>query len=372
MNNYAQQINTGVLKGRERLEGDLRRLIQSGTQDFSRPISTETELADAYKISRNTVRKALQILTNEGLLYKRHGLGTFVVQPEDRSPKHVSLNKILLVIPDYGSNPAAMGLFDRKLFAGVADYAFLNNVQLEIRGYTDSMAKLLDQFRNLKFDGIIWERPLAEYYPVIEELHHYKVPQVTISRQIAGVPVLFFDYESGVRDVVRFLRGIGHREIVFIDLNRQEPVFTNRRRIFKDELRKSGLENPDRYVYEGAFKNLTEAQLDEVFRAHPDLSAIFFSSVLTAEFWKYLQKRKFKIPRDFSLIALGENDHSIEIKELSSLYEPRQQIGRRAAELIRLQKTYGKIAVEPEYLRGELVIRGSCLSPGHILEKQLI
>lgn len=39
---------------------------------------TENELIEQYKISRVTVRKALDILQNEGLVAKRRGYGTFV------------------------------------------------------------------------------------------------------------------------------------------------------------------------------------------------------------------------------------------------------------------------------------------------------
>lgn len=358
--------------GRKRLEEDLRRLIQSGTLDFTLPISTEVELAKAYEISRNTVRKALQALTNEGLLYKRHGLGTFVVAPENRSTKHIALNKILLMLPNYEGHLADMGVYDRKLFSGVADYAFLNNAVLEVRGISDGTMKLLDQYRNLKFDGIIWERPEAEYFPIIEELHRYGVPQVTISRQLSGIPALFFDYEVGVREVMRFLQGIGHREIIFIDLNRQEPVFTSRREVFKEELHGSGIAQPENHVYESAFRELTDSKLEKIFHTHPNLTAIFFSVALFPEIWAYLQKNGITPPQDISLISLGENESSVNIKELSSLCEPRHQIGRRAAELIKLQKTHGKTSIETEYIPGELLIRGSCLSPGHILKRQIM
>jgi GntR family transcriptional regulator len=51
----------------------------------------EKELADEYTASRSTIRLALQVLVNQGLLETRHGLGTFV---RDRpAPRAVLLDQ---------------------------------------------------------------------------------------------------------------------------------------------------------------------------------------------------------------------------------------------------------------------------------------
>ncbi|MEH7108961.1 MULTISPECIES: GntR family transcriptional regulator [Bacillaceae] len=53
-------------------------------------IPNETELMDQYKVSRVTVRKAVEELVKEGYLVKRHGIGTFVSHSKiDRKIKHV-------------------------------------------------------------------------------------------------------------------------------------------------------------------------------------------------------------------------------------------------------------------------------------------
>ena len=45
-----------------------------------------TTLQQTYGVARNTVRKAVDMLADEGLVVKRPGWGTFVV-PEDQLPK---------------------------------------------------------------------------------------------------------------------------------------------------------------------------------------------------------------------------------------------------------------------------------------------
>ncbi|MBC7105150.1 MAG: GntR family transcriptional regulator, partial [Firmicutes bacterium] len=43
---------------------------------------TDDELAGIFKVSRMTVRQAVQELVNEGLLYRVKGLGTFISPPQ--------------------------------------------------------------------------------------------------------------------------------------------------------------------------------------------------------------------------------------------------------------------------------------------------
>ena len=45
-------------------------------------IPSENELAAAYQVSVGTVKKALSVLVDEGILYRRQGKGTFVNRPD--------------------------------------------------------------------------------------------------------------------------------------------------------------------------------------------------------------------------------------------------------------------------------------------------
>ena len=61
----------------QRLRGD----IAAGVYPTHSRIPSETELCQAYGVSRVTVRKALAELTREGLLRRMQGKGTFVCAP---------------------------------------------------------------------------------------------------------------------------------------------------------------------------------------------------------------------------------------------------------------------------------------------------
>jgi GntR family transcriptional regulator len=61
-------------------EQELRKAILTGEFQPGSQLPTEAELIDMLKVSRTTVREALRSLENEGLVLRRHGVGTFVLE----------------------------------------------------------------------------------------------------------------------------------------------------------------------------------------------------------------------------------------------------------------------------------------------------
>jgi GntR family transcriptional regulator len=60
---------------------DLRREIRDGIYKRGEKLPSEQELAIKYRVSRMTVRQSIAELIDEGLLFRRHGVGTFVAIP---------------------------------------------------------------------------------------------------------------------------------------------------------------------------------------------------------------------------------------------------------------------------------------------------
>lgn len=65
-----------------RLADDLRAMLLQGRFSGGVQLPTETELADQYAVSRQTVRRAFQDLVSEGLVYRVPGRGTFAEERE--------------------------------------------------------------------------------------------------------------------------------------------------------------------------------------------------------------------------------------------------------------------------------------------------
>ncbi|MES3631171.1 MAG: GntR family transcriptional regulator [Longimonas sp.] len=62
----------------EQLSNWLRTRIADGTYEADEQLPSEHTLCDQFDVSRVTVRRALQTLESEGLIYRKQGLGSFV------------------------------------------------------------------------------------------------------------------------------------------------------------------------------------------------------------------------------------------------------------------------------------------------------
>ena len=64
-----------------KIRESLREKIAAGELERGQKLPSEDELATQYGVSRMTVRQGISELIDEGLLYRRHGVGTFVTLP---------------------------------------------------------------------------------------------------------------------------------------------------------------------------------------------------------------------------------------------------------------------------------------------------
>lgn len=62
------------------LKEELKNNIKEGVWEVDSQIPTEKLLMEQYSVGRATVREALSMLVNEGYLYKKQGIGTFVAR----------------------------------------------------------------------------------------------------------------------------------------------------------------------------------------------------------------------------------------------------------------------------------------------------
>ena len=104
----------------QQIKGLLTRSLTLGEWKAGEALPAETELAQRFKVSQGTVRKALDALTADGLLVRRQGKGTFVATHAEAQVQY----RFLRLMPDQGAREAMQRRFlDLRRLRAPADIA---------------------------------------------------------------------------------------------------------------------------------------------------------------------------------------------------------------------------------------------------------
>lgn len=196
----------------ERLREELAR--NSGRPGYRLP--TEQELSRQYQLSRQTVRHALALLEEEGLIHRRQGSGSYATGLlPGAAPRQIAV--VASFMDDY-IFPAilhdASDVFSRQGYS-TAVYATENRVSTE----REILLRLLEE----PVGGLLVEgsktalpTPNADLY---QRLLQTGTPIVFLHGAYAGldrVPCVADDNYGGGYQLARYLAGQGHREIAGI------------------------------------------------------------------------------------------------------------------------------------------------------------
>lgn len=75
----------------ETISAEIRRRINEGFYPFDQPIPDEITLAKEFECSRMTMKRGLDLLVAEGMIFRKRGHGTFIVQ----APVHDKLVNVI-------------------------------------------------------------------------------------------------------------------------------------------------------------------------------------------------------------------------------------------------------------------------------------
>jgi len=199
--------------------------IESGKWAVGDQIPNEMELVDEYKVSRATVRQAILDLVREGLLIRRKGKGTFVLQskivknsainfcyPEEFGNKHVLVSMRVIASPTGVAK--YLGLSPRQKVYEIVRVRYFNFDEKPVALSTAYLQ--INLFPNLldkKFEGRLADF-LAEHYGI------------TISKFISYMePVLLDTNEAEILKVEQIQPAL---KLTRIGLNSQgAPIFLN-------------------------------------------------------------------------------------------------------------------------------------------------
>ena len=162
------------------------KMIESGQWQQHEKVPSENELAEQFSVSRMTARRALQELTEQGLLIRSQGAGTFVAtfksqsslleirniadEIQQRGHEHHSIQIELISVDVNNEIAILLGLKESESVFYSEVLHFENNepIQLEQR-YVNS--KLVPQYLQQNFAQITPHEYLSTEAPLTEATH---------------------------------------------------------------------------------------------------------------------------------------------------------------------------------------------------------
>ncbi len=345
------------------LLAELRQRILDGRLPAGSRLPSEAELSDTYAVSRGTVRHALGILTNEGLIERIKGSGSYVRPRNGEVTAALSpLSKRIGLVLSQSGNQLNM-----DILIGVEQGA-------KARGYRVSFSyaeENADQQRR-DIESLIADRveglivfPVGEdaAHEGIAQLKADKIPFVLVDRYFPDLDsdyVVADNYEGGYRATEHLLI-LGYRRIAFVYAHSSSLMVTSiydRWAGYRAALEHYGLPYEERLVYHSPVKGRYEDYLAQ--DSLPD--AIFAVNDLEAlAILKTAQRRGLRIPQDIAVVGFDDlNFASHLMPALTTIAQMRMELGLRAVNLVidRIEGASGPFKhIE---LPTRLVVRESC------------
>ncbi len=297
--------------------------VASGKYAVDASIPSERKLCDHFQVSRLTVRRAIDELINDGILYRRPGAGTFV-GPHNPAEKKQSFRgkvfKVAHVVLGYTSDSFGSEIVSRVLM-GVEQEAKSRGFELSFstldvrEGTASELKRNIDK---LGVDGIIMEGFITrEIAARIQKL----IPAVVVSniylpgvrtKKISGITaVLANDFEIGL-SAAEYLSENGHVRVGMIcsDSERGHYAYDRRYWGFRTGVGLSGMDMDDEnwIIYSKKDVSLRES-LDRLFSGSRLPTALFAcGDQIGVNAMRTLQELGLKVPEDVSIIGVNDLD----------------------------------------------------------------
>ena len=326
---------------------ELRNQIQNGNYSDAKVLPTEFTLAEEYQVSRQTIRQALSLLVEQGMIEKRQGSGSHIHREmvQETLPASRNIAVVTTYISDY-IFPSILREVENVLARNNCTptlYATQNQVSSERR--------ILSTLLTTQVDGILVEGTKTALHNPNLDLYGQRlereVPLVFMNGNYASLPQALYvldDNGGGGRMLVEYLFRKGHRSIAGVF--KSDDIQGHQRYAgFTDALRDLGLPLEDRnmlwYNTEDIIKFDSSNFLPEMLRVMDGCSAVVcYNDEVAFRLVRQLLAKGMKIPEEMAIVSFDNSQYSdLSPVRITSLSHEENNVGRLAAEmLIRLME----------------------------------
>lgn len=284
---------------------DIKKAILDHTFEENSLLPTEQDLAATYQVNRTTLRKAMQLLADEGLIDKCPGKGTVVLSrpQEDSGQKKVISNKNIGFLLPRGN--LITEPFYATLFSSLEQAFQLKGCSL-IYTTLDQEDHLTDKIAPLGLSGIVFVSNVSPRH--IQLAVEQKIPCVLVNSYSDRLPSILSDNYRGAYLAGRHLIEHGHRNVAVLAGIRSYISNQERMAGFKQAYSESGLAlDPGQIVQSDSWHYPTaEKTFFDFIASHRDSlpTAVFaFNDRLAVGAINAVTKAGLSVPGDISVIG---------------------------------------------------------------------
>lgn len=331
---------------------------------------SENELSEMFGLSRQTVRHAIGILEEEGLVERVRGSGTYVGSRRGTiRKKTMNIAVISTYVDGYIFPPTLQGIVQTLSAAGyMTQIAFTNN---RVENERRILEGILEKDN---VDGVIVEatksalpNPNLEYY---RELRKRQIALLFFNCKYPELdaPIVALDDQKVAEDAVNYLLEQGHRKIGGI-FKADDGQGRLRYVGYINALLKAGISVDDRKILwidtedQKDLKNIRSS----VLRRLTDCTGVFcYNDEVAFGLIEMLQKEGFRIPGQLSVVSVDASDLSLLSEpRITSIPYPMEELGQKAAE--NMLHLIEEADYDGNYLyRPEILVRDSVKKVGGI------
>ena len=344
----------------ERIAGEVRAAILAGRHRPGERIESENELAARYQVSRQTVRKALAALIEQGYLRAEHGRGTFVAERSRPGSRNIAV--VTTYLADYIFPRVIQGI-DQEL----AEHGY-SILLKSTRNARHLEARYLEELADKAIDGLIIEPSKSQIFcrhaALYEHFDARGIPYVFIQgcfESMRDRPHVLLDDAGGGYLITKHLLSLGHRRIAGI-FKADDTQGVERHRGYVRALQEAGvLYDPDRVLwYHTEDRTVAPAAGAAVLARRGGMDAVVcYNDEIAVSVIRALEAEGLRVPEDISVTGYDNSLLAENFKMgLTTVSHPHEELGRAAARLL-LALIAGERVETHVILQPELIARGS-------------
>ena len=324
-------------------------------------IAPENEIAKRHGVNRSTVRKALQMLVDEGYVEKRPGKGSVVLDKKinKRAPDTASpYRNIAFLLP---SGNAITQTFYATLFCVLERELKRFNFSLLYSTFDeqDDLAKAIAHYN---LSGIIFVSNTSPRQ--IGMAIEYGIPCTLVNSYDRRIPSILSDNFNGAYLAGKYLLECGHRRVLILSGVRSYICSEERIEGFRRAFAEAGLKIPDSCILPADSWEQESGQhalLEYLKNCSSMPTAIFgLNDRLAFGAMQAIRQYGLKVPDDISV--MGYDNLNAQMFPLSSIETHVESIAEATAQAQLWQQFGGqripsRITIPTELVRGETVRR---------------